>query len=345
MKTSEMASSSTEMGSLGVMHLKRLWGKAMLARAGRSQPHWANEFRQDNIVLHGLGLALEETLGYLYQQGPSFAAFEQWIREANGGAPDPLQIERINATITGDPGGAWWQQQLLEIEADPPVLSNEDLAFWEEHGYVLVPDAVPSANCEAALAAIYDHLNIDPGRVGTWYEWPQDHGIMVQFFRHAALEANRRSRRIHKAFAQIWNETNLWVTIDRVSFNPPERGDWFFPGPRLHWDTSLELPIRFDVGGLLYLTDTLAEQGAFTCVPGFHKRIGGWLESLPSGADPRREDLEALGARAIPGRAGDLVIWHQALPHGSCPNRAQLPRIVQYVSMYPARIGHNPEWR
>jgi ectoine hydroxylase-related dioxygenase (phytanoyl-CoA dioxygenase family) len=91
----------------------------------------------------------------------------------------------------------------------------------------------------------------------------------------------------------------------------------------------------------VYLTDTAAEQGAFTCVPGFHRRIGAWLAALPTGADPRTQDLHALGARPIPGRAGDLIIW---LPHGSRPNRAQRPRIVQYVSMYPARTKHQSTW-
>ena len=163
----------------------------------------------------------------------------------------------------------------------------------------------------------------------TWYKNPGSYGIMAQFFHHPALGANRESRRAHKAFAQVWNTADLWVSVDRVSFNPPERDGWRFAGPHLHWDTSLALPIPFDVSGLLYLTDTSAEQGAFTCVPGFQRRIADWLKSLPPDADPRRQDLRRLGAVPVPGKAGDLVIWHQALPHGSRPNTAVRPRIVQ----------------
>jgi ectoine hydroxylase-related dioxygenase (phytanoyl-CoA dioxygenase family) len=103
----------------------------------------------------------------------------------------------------------------------------------------------------------------------------------------------------------------------------------------LHWDTSLARPRGLSTQGILYLTDTGPEQGAFTCVPGFHRRIDTWLDSLPEGADPRRQDLHALGSMPIGGRAGDLVIWHDALPHGSRPNRSHLPRIVQYIAMYP----------
>ena len=42
------------------------------------------------------------------------------------------------------------------------------------------------------------------------------------------------------------------------------------------------------VQGVLYLTDTPANQGAFTCIPGFHHKLGDWLNDLPEDADPRR---------------------------------------------------------
>jgi ectoine hydroxylase-related dioxygenase (phytanoyl-CoA dioxygenase family) len=47
--------------------------------------------------------------------------------------------------------------------------------------------------------------------------------------------------------------------------------------------------------------------------------------------------LYALGPKPIAGRAGDLVIWHDALPHGASPNRSRMPRIVQYIRMYPTQ--------
>ena len=88
--------------------------------------------------------------------------------------------------------------------------------------------------------------------------------------------------------------------------------------------------------GILHLIDTAADQGAFTLVPGFHRRVGDWLAGLPAGADPRCQDMHALGSMPIAGRAGDLVIWHDALPHGASANRGRMPRIVQYIRMYPA---------
>jgi ectoine hydroxylase-related dioxygenase (phytanoyl-CoA dioxygenase family) len=80
------------------------------------------------------------------------------------------------------------------------------------------------------------------------------------------------------------------------------------------------------------------------CVPGFHRTIDAWLDGLPDGDDPRAHDFTSA-AVPIAGRAGDLVIWHHALPHGSSPNAAALPRFVQYMIGRPSAWGHNPIWR
>lgn len=218
-----------------------------------------------------------------------------------------------------------------------PVLSAADRDFWEEHGYVVVHDAVPPENCEAAERAIWDFLEMDTGDPETWYPDPPRRGIMVEIYQHQALWDNRQYPRIHQAFSEIWDTEKLWVSFDRGSLNPPERDDYKFPGPYLHWDMSLDMPVRLKVQGVLYLTDTPGNQGAFTCIPGFHHKLEDWLNDLPEDADPRQL-IKERDADAVPvsGKAGDLVIWHSALPHGSSPNSGDRPRIVQYITMSPA---------
>jgi ectoine hydroxylase-related dioxygenase (phytanoyl-CoA dioxygenase family) len=126
-----------------------------------------------------------------------------------------------------------------------------------------------------------------------------------------------------------------------VSISPPSR-DPEASEKGLHWDTGLESrPVRFGVQGVLYLTDTPAEQGAFVCVPGFHRRIEDWLDDLPPEADPKEQDLLALGTRRIAAEAGDLIIWHVALPHTAALNRGRLPRVAQYITM--SRAGDDSE--
>jgi Phytanoyl-CoA dioxygenase (PhyH) len=327
--------------SLGVTHLEELWRRVTRQDCAELPPQ---DWMRDRILMEGLSLPLEETLQYLARERPHLADFEKWIVDRNEGSIDPLRIERINATIHGTEYSDQLKAVIRAIDQAEPVLNEADLSFWEENGYVVVANAITRDECRAAETAVWESLKMHPQNPETWYQ-PSTHGIMRQVFHHPALNNARRSARVHKAFAQIWGTADLWMTIDRVSFNPPEREDWMFPGPNLHWDTSLTQPIPLAVSGLVYLTDTEAQQGAFTCVPGFHRRIDAWLMSLPTATDPRQRDLESLGAVPIAGGAGDLIIWHKALPHGSRPNKTAQPRIAQYVSMHPAHVERNLPWK
>jgi len=132
--------------------------------------------------------------------------------------------------------------------------------------------------------------------------------------------------------------------VDVCGVNPPIRPGYGFRGSPLHWDMTLAPPHCFGTQAILYLTDTADNQGAFSCVPGFHRRLERWLAELPAGADPRARATAELQATPISGDAGDLIIWHQALPHGATPNRAVLPRVVQYLNMFPSQFEVNTTW-
>src|SRR5579864_819101 len=117
---------ATETGTLGLYQLKRLWSRAMAARAGRSYPTPLHDRHLDDLVIHASGLGLEQTMSFLGQQAPSFEEFERWILATTGGvAPD--QVARINAAVTDDavpPATARW---LAAVEATAPVLDASDL--------------------------------------------------------------------------------------------------------------------------------------------------------------------------------------------------------------------------
>jgi hypothetical protein len=331
---------SGELGALGVMHVKRLWSRQARRRATTERaPTDSSEFILDKIVVYGLGLGLRQAMNAL-MASPSLTEFERWVLEVNGGVLDAAEVQRINAAVSRLTGGP--ADPALSPPALAPVLGPAELAAWERDGYVVLHDAAGAA----AESAVWQSLGARPDDPDSWYGGPQGRSLWLPLLRHPALDANRRSARIRSAFAQLWGTADLWATIDSAGFNPPERPGWRFPGPHLHWDTSLALPIPLGMQGVLYLTDTAAEQGAFTCVPGFHRRLADWLASLPADADPRQLDrLTTLGPVPIAGRAGDLVIWHHALPHGSRPNHSGRPRIVQYISMFPTAYRDDRPWR
>jgi hypothetical protein len=334
---------SDENGSLPIPRLKQFWSRR-LAGVGwkQSDIEEAANWVADNTLLSGLRLGLRETFDYLYRERPTLDQFEAWILEKNGGALDPGRIQHLNAALDGR---AVASQPVSPSNGGEPVLSGEDLEFWDENGYVVLHDAVSPEQCQAAADAIYSFLGMDPEQPDTWYGEANRDGIWVPLLHHPAFWANRESPRIHRAFAQLWAREDLWVTVDQGGMNPPEREGWHFRGQGLHFDVSLELPIPFGVQGILYLTDIAANQGAFTCVPGFHRTIEAWLKNLATGVDPRSEDLQKFGPVPIPGRAGDLIIWHHALPHAASPNRADRPRVVQYIRMQPSEWAYNPRWR
>lgn len=235
------------------------------------------------------------------------------------------------------------------------VLTAEDVEFWHENGYVIVREAAPPENLQAVVDAIWEFQEMNPNDSETWYRVPERlNGMpelngsgMVEMYHHPAMWANRQLPRVHGAFADIWGTEKLWVTIDRVNLNLPNRSGREFKG-FIHWDidTSLD-PLPFDVQGVLSLTDTLPGQGGFQCVAGMPKRLPEWIKTQPVDRNPHHPNLEGLTLTTVETKAGDLLIWNSQLPHGVSPNRSQRPRLAQYISMSPAQENNERarQWR
>lgn len=320
--------------SLGIEELHTYW-------ACHCAPSSAAPLAQDIVktLLAGLRLNVLETLRYLHQERPSYAQFEAWVWERNGGDLNDAMLDRLRRALAGETVGAE-VGNLDGVEG----LTTDELAHWNEHGYVILRNAIRPEAAEIAELAIYDFLGMDRDDPKSWYRESLGHSIWVPLLRHPALVANRRAPRIHKAHAQLWAREDLWVTIDQGGFNPPECGNWRFPGPHLHWDATLAEPHCLGLQGILYLTDVAEDQGAFSCVPGVHRTLKPWLESIPPGLSVQDHARRTLAMKPIAAKRGDMIIWHHLLPHGSSPNRAQRPRVVQYMSLHPTRFAYTEKW-
>lgn len=306
----------------------------MASRAGTKTPAEDVDQCAEWVLLAGLRLGIRETLDCLMTQAPSFEEFERWVLAKNGGAVEAARVERLNGALRGDDTFA------LESALGEPALSASELAFWDENGYIVVKRAVSKDAARAAVDAIFEHTGMSMNDPASW----QKGHLWIPLAHHPALWANRNSVRIHTAFAQLWGRNDLWMNVDVCGVNPPLMPGRTFQGTPLHWDVSLVPPMPFGTQAILYLTDTAANQGAFSCVPGFHRRLEAWLKELPAGADARVAAREQLAAIPIAGEAGDLIIWHHGLPHGATPNRAALPRVTQYMNMFPSRFEVNSDW-
>ena len=330
-------SNEQEHGKLGISYLKKIWSSTMLQKRGMEDEKTQLLQNYVSAVFDALGIGIEPTYQFLFQESPSFESFEDWIIE-NGNISAEM-IELFNSAISSPDSG------FENMKIEDLVLDSDSLRQWNEEGYIVISNAISKDDCEASVSAIHDFLQIDPNDNSTWYnEHSSKQGIMVQLFHHEQLNKNRFSKNIQKAYRQLWQRNDLMVSMDRMSFNPPENQKFKFPGPDLHWDVSLKRPIPFGLQGLLYLTETPENQGAFTLVPGFHRKIDAWLENLPDNVNPRECDLHQLGSKPISGNAGDFIIWNQMLPHGSSPNSGTKPRIVQYINYQPLNREIQTAW-
>jgi hypothetical protein len=316
--------------------LEQLWRQHSLRRAPL-----ARSDQRDRMLLDLLGLGLEQALQFLGSKCPSFEAFVEWTVET-AGMPDPVGVARYHAWLDGAPLPRAIQAQHAAIEAMPPVLDAADLAHWASQGWVRVRQAISPGEASAAADLLWSRVGGVREDPTSWYG-ARRQGIMVQQFQHPAQDAVRHSPRLHKAFAQLWGTADLWVSIDRMSFNPPETEIHPFRASPLHWDVSLVLPIPFATQGIVYLTDTEPNQGALQVVPAFHHRIEDWLTKLGD-CDPRSVDLSSE-AITIGGAAGDLVIWRQDLPHGASANCNNQPRLAQYANRYSPNLRSQSVWR
>ncbi|MBK8520082.1 MAG: phytanoyl-CoA dioxygenase family protein [Chitinophagaceae bacterium] len=326
---------STETGTTGIYHLKRIWSKAL---AGQDiTNNYPDEAILDNALIDILGIGLLPAYEFLYGQKPDFESFENWvIAHANG---------HINAETIKLCNALFEKKTINQQNNAADVLTAEDLAFWDEQGYVILKQAITQQECAISRKAILDYLDMDEQDEKSWYGDSNNmQGIMVTLYRNAAIDKNRYSPKIRRAFEQIWNRTDLIVTTDKCGFNPPETSTYTYRGTGLHWDVSLATPIPFGTQGILYLTDTVANQGALTVVPGFHKKLETWLKELPGNIHPREVDLSTSGTKPIAANAGDFIIWNHKLPHGSSPNKASLPRIVQYINWYAPLAELPKDW-
>lgn len=335
---------SDDLSCLGIYHLQRLWQKIQLRKRGESFIELANEWHLDKALLDLCGIGLEPGLRALYQHDhqSAFVAYIQQITKLTvadiAGVNQQLAAISHGLTLSLIAPEAEGTNSTEVIEPNPALLLSESqLNFWRSEGYLVVPQVLSADQCAQAREFIWQQLGANEQDPTTWY---QSHAfmqkIMLQLFRHPQLDANRQEPKIRQVFEQLWQRTDLVMTTDRVSFNPPETKTWRFPGPSLHWDMPLQLPVKFATQGLIYLTDTSAEQGAFCCVPGFHLKIEEWLRSQnKSDIELQQQDWSRWPVKPIAAKAGDLIIWHHALPHGASPNRAKLPRMVQYINMYP----------
>lgn len=89
-------------GPLGVMHLPRLWLKALLA--GTHQ--LADGYKDigpgyDYMVLEAIGISADKAREFIHSTKPTYFDFEKWVASQPGVKLDKATVDKINAAVIG----------------------------------------------------------------------------------------------------------------------------------------------------------------------------------------------------------------------------------------------------
>jgi hypothetical protein len=215
------------------------------------------------------------------------------------------------------------------------MISDADKQQFFKQGYLVVPNVVPQAHCDAAVAAICRYLHVDLDDPATWYTTStQGHGI-VPVHHDPAFWSIRQLPTVHQVFSRLYGTDALWVSMDRASFKPPADGwsEQVYVDP-IHWDGDPRTDTPLSIQGLIYLMNTEIEQGGFCCVPQAFENLPEFLNQQTSDAlATMRPDIDDMHVNTVAAPAGSLVLWNRRMPHTSTANQANRPRLTQYVGM------------
>jgi ectoine hydroxylase-related dioxygenase (phytanoyl-CoA dioxygenase family) len=260
-------------------------------------------------------------------------------------AMDPTMAHK---EIPGNPSTAKSSQVRLNDRSNGQplrLLSEADWAFWINHGYVVIKNAVPREQVQKLADYLWEYEDKDPQDIDSWYKRPNvkmemkelNNTGMVEIYNHPLMWENRQYPKVHQAFADIWGTQKLWVTIDRANLNFPLRPGFEYKG-FIHWDYDPETKPQ-NVQGVLALADQTDENmGGFQCIPELYRTYDTWKLTQPEDRDHYKPDTSGFELVKVKLEAGDLLIFNSLQPHGIRPNTSgNKVRIAQYISMMPAQ--------
>lgn len=220
---------------------------------------------------------------------------------------------------------------------EDPVIGEREREQFLDQGYLVVENVVPADLCERVVEAILGFTGVRLDDASTWYQ-PGFAGLgIVPMHHHQALWDVRQHPAVYETFRELYGQDDLWVSMDRAGYKPPASeatSDW--QRAPVHWDCDAWTFDALGMQGLVYLTDTSEDQGAFCCVPSIYRNLEAWREAHAHDDDRRHPKVDEGDIIPVSGGAGSLVVFHRLMPHTNGLNTSPRPRFAQYVTMSPA---------
>lgn len=239
-------------------------------------------------------------------------------------------------------------------------LSDEQIAFYNENGYLLLENAVSDATVRSLLGALPEVLaEPRPSRV------LEKDGKTVRSIYGTHMHDSRFADLARHPFlvraARALLGSDVYVYQFKVNTKEAFAGDiWEWHQDYVYWEREDGLP-RPDISSFVVFLDEVTEfNGPVTVVPKTHQleNVDAQSPEFPVTSDRRqpyrdqpewianlvarlkysidnatlRELTDRWGLVAPKGKAGSVLAFHSKLVHGSAPNISPYPRRVAIVT-------------
>jgi ectoine hydroxylase-related dioxygenase (phytanoyl-CoA dioxygenase family) len=221
------------------------------------------------------------------------------------------------------------------------MLTDEQLGFYREQGYLLVERMFSAAEaaalrreCHELAARLSAERNIDAtwGSAREVAEQAKQTALLhchdVQF-QSAAFSRLIVDERLTSAAAQIIGSPNVQLHHSKMFIKPPERGS---PFP-MHQDHPFFPHARHSmIAAIVHFDDAPIEKGCVRVAPGSHK-LGPLAHVAEGGWHLPFEQYPIESAVACPARAGDVLFFSYLTIHGSGINVSDEARTTVLIQM------------
>jgi len=260
--------------------------------------------------------------------------------------------------------------------------SPESVKYFEDHGYVVIAQALSEAEVGKTLDLTWRYLEklgtgIDRHDPSTWNNerWPTcAHGGIIPSNGVGHCEAQwfvRSVPSVHKCFAALWGTDDLLVSFDGMAIWRPTTFDPAWKTNQgaawLHVDQNAELRKGFRCAqGMVSLLPMDPSTGGNVLIPGSHidhfpkitSTYADRFAKLPKGIDHFRfpvNDPHLSGVQMSHMEPGDMLLWDSRIIHCSSPGieapkqgkPPALTRVVSLVCMMPRELTSKEvlQWR
>jgi phytanoyl-CoA hydroxylase len=233
------------------------------------------------------------------------------------------------------------------------MLSQEQLAFFKENGYLLVKGMFSKAEAAAQRQEAHDLIARLAAGANLEATWGSARGLSAAAQQTALLHCHNvqfysglltrliTDERFTGAAADLIGSPNVQLHHNKLFIKPPEKGS---PFP-MHQDAPYFPHDKHTmIAGVIHMDDAPLEKGCIRVVPGSHKlgmlehvREGGW--HLPFEQYPIESSVPC------PAEAGDVLFFSYLTIHGSGINVSSEARTTLLTQMRdpadpPSKLVH-----